>query len=115
MSKDVKHGVLMRPERFQQTAQAIINTYGFNDNYFSSIKDFSDRATNKDFGKIILRRIDCQNKETAARMTENGEEIRLNVTERKFDIPVERIKGYEKIKDRRTDQQCVVGRLLFYS
>ena len=32
-----------------------------------------------------------------------------------FDIPVERIKGYEKIKDRRADQQCVVGRLLFYS
>lgn len=61
-----------------------------------SIKDVADRTVNKDPGELILRYNGSRDEEDDA-FTPDGKENKIKIIERKYDIPVGKIKGYEKL------------------
>ena len=60
------------------------------------IKDAADRIVNKDPGELILR-YNGSHDEKGDAFTPEEEKNKIKIIERKYDIPVEEIKGYEKI------------------
>ena len=67
------------------------------DSLMDSIKDAADRTINKDPGDSILRYNDCHNEETDSFLPDEEKESKMKIIERKYDIPVGKIKGYEKL------------------
>jgi len=61
-----------------------------------SIKDVADETINKDPGDSILRYNDCRDEETDTFTLDEEKENKMKIIKRKYDIPVEKIKGYEK-------------------
>lgn len=61
-----------------------------------SIKDVADKTINKDPGDSILRYNDCHDEETDSFSPDEEKESKMKIIERTYDIPVEKIKGYEK-------------------
>lgn len=80
----------------EQSAEQMEKANAAFDSLMDSIKDAADRTVNKDPGGLILRYNGSHDEEGDA-FTPEGEENKIKIIERKYDIPAAKIKGYEKL------------------